>query len=83
MAISKSMYLIQICIDFYFFFFFYRSHFGAPARRKLGMRKNSESQDHVDVSRRVQKTPMKAKDRFFEAGELQFLFVSNCHYLPF
>lgn len=43
------------------------SHFGAPARRKLGMRKNSESQDHVDVSRRVQKTPMKAKDRFFEA----------------
>ena len=47
------------------------------------MRKNSESQDHVDVSRRVQKTPMKAKDRYVEAGELQFLIVSNCHYLPF
>jgi len=43
------------------------SHFGAPARRKLGMRKNSESQDHVDGLRRVQKTPMKAKDRCVEA----------------
>jgi hypothetical protein len=43
------------------------SHFGTPARRKLGMRKNSESQDHVDGLRRVQKTPMKAKDRCVEA----------------
>lgn len=47
------------------------------------MRKNSESQDHVDGLRRVQKTPMKAKDRCVEAGELQFLLVSNCRYLPF
>ena len=46
------MYLIQICI-------FYRSHF-TPARRKAGMRKNSES-EVKDALRRVEKTQMKAK----------------------
>lgn len=42
------------------------SHFGAPARRKAGMRKNSESQpDGGDALRRVQKTPMKAKGHVY------------------
>ena len=73
------MYPIQICIYFYIFFFFYRSHFGAPARRKAGMRKNSESQPDGDALRRVQKTPMKAKGHVYLRdleGKLQLLLFA-------
>ena len=72
------MYPIYICIYFYIFFFFYRTHFGTPARRKAGMRQNSEC-EVKDPLRKVQKTQMKSKGYVYE-GKLQFPFVSNCHY---
>ena len=83
MAISKSMYLIQICIYIYFFFFFYRTHFGSPARRKAGMRKNSvtESQNGDALRGVAVKPQLKAKGHHTFEGKLQFPFVSNCHYL--
>ena len=60
------MYLFEFAFIFIFSSFFNRSHFGAPARRKAGMRKNSESQpDGGDALRRVQKTPMKAKGHVY------------------
>lgn len=42
------------------------SHFGPPARRRAGMRKNSESEDKDPLRKVMKTTPMKAKECTFE-----------------